>query len=56
MTVNDKIKTITNKIEKNKAQYHLDRQTDNISVLSSGNVSQYEFITGEEVLLNIQKI
>ena len=37
--VSKKIKTIDNKIEQNKAQYNLDRQTAKISVLSSGNVS-----------------
>ena len=40
MTVNDKIETINNKIEQNKAQYNLDRQTAKISA----------FLTGEEVL------
>ena len=37
--VSKKIKTIDNKIEQNKAQYNLDRQTAKISVLSSGNIS-----------------
>ena len=31
MTVNEKIKTIDNKIEQNNAEYDLDRQTANIS-------------------------
>ena len=44
------IKGINNKIEQNKAQYDLDRQTANISVLSSGNTSKYEFLTGTDVL------
>ena len=39
MTISEKIKTI-NKIEQNKAQYDLDRQTAQISALSSGNVSR----------------
>ena len=43
MTVSEKIKTIDNKIEQNKAKYNFDRQTTNISTLSSGNVSKYEF-------------
>ena len=32
MTVNEKIKTINNKIKQNKAQHDFDRQTPNISV------------------------
>ena len=50
MTISEKIKTIDNEIEQNKAQYNLDRQTANISALSSGNVGKYEFLTGEDVL------
>ena len=45
-----KIKTINKKIEQNKAQYDLDRQTAKILALSSGNVSKYEFLIGEDVL------
>ena len=43
MSINEKIKAINNKIDQNKAQYNLDRQTAKISTLSSGNVSKYEF-------------
>ena len=50
MTVSDKIKTIDNKIEENKAQYDLDRQDANISALSLGSVNKYEFLTGKDVL------
>ena len=50
MTVSDKIKTIDNKIEENKAQYDLDRQATNISALSLGSVNRYEFLTGKDVL------
>ena len=39
MSISEKIKAINNKIEKNKTQYNLNRQTAKISVLSSGNVS-----------------
>ena len=39
MTVSKKIKTI-DKIEQNKPQYDLDRQTGKISNLPSGNVSK----------------
>ena len=44
-------KTIDNKIEQNKAQYDLDRQTAKILALSSGNVSKYQFLTGKDNLL-----
>ena len=50
MIVSEKIKTIDNKIEQNKAQYNLDRETAKISPLSSKNVSKYEFLTGKYVL------
>ena len=50
MTVKEKIKTIENKIKKNKAQFDLDRQTARISTLLSENVNKYEFLTGEDVL------
>ena len=49
MSISDKIKTTNNKIEQNKAQYNLDRQTAKISALSSGNVSKYEFLTSKDV-------
>ena len=41
MSINEKIKTINNKIVQSKAQYNLDRQTAKISVLSSAIVSKY---------------
>ena len=50
MTVNEKIETIDKKIEKNKAQYNLDGQTTNVSVFSSGNVGEYEFLTSKDIL------
>ena len=50
MSIKEKIKTIENKIEQNKAQYNLDRKTDKISTLSSGNVCKYEFLTGKGIL------
>ena len=34
-------------IKQTKAQYNLDRQTAKISALSSGNVLEYEFLTGK---------
>ena len=50
MTIRKKIKTIDNKIQKNKAQYDLDKQIAKTLALSSGNVSKYEFLTGEDAL------
>ena len=50
MSISEKIKTINNKIEQNKAWYNLDRQTAKISALSSGNVSKYKFLTGKDIL------
>ena len=50
MSISEKIKTINNKIEQNKAQYDLDRQTAKISALSSGNVRKYEFLIGKDFL------
>ena len=51
ITITEKIKTINNKIKQNKAQYNLDRHTAKISVLSLGNVSKYDFLTGKDALL-----
>ena len=45
-----------NKIEQNKAQYNLDWQTSKISVLSSGNVSKYEFLTDKDVWTEKNKL
>ena len=39
MSINEKTKTVINKIQQNRAQYHLDGQTAKRSALSSGNVS-----------------
>ena len=50
MSISEKINTINNKIEQNKGQYDLHRQTVKISALSSGNISKYEFLTGKDVL------
>ena len=50
MSVSKKIKAINDKIEQNKAQYDLDRENAKILSLSSGNISKYEFLTGQDVL------
>ena len=48
--VSEEVKTISNKIEQNKAQYNLDRKTSKVSALSSETLSNYEFLTGKYVL------
>ena len=50
MSISEKNKTIDNKIEQNKAQQNLDRQTAKISALSSVKISNNEFLTGKNVL------
>ena len=50
MTVSVKIKTIDNKIEENKVQYNLDRQTANTLALSLKNIDKYEILTGGDIL------
>ena len=50
MIVSKNFQTIDNKIEQNKAEYNIDRQTTKISAFSSGNVCKYEFLIGEDVL------
>ena len=50
MSIREKIKAINNKNKQSKAVYDLDIQTVKISVLSSENVSKYEFLTGKDVL------
>ena len=47
MTVSKETKTIDNKIELNKVHFDLGRQTAEISALSSGNDSKYDFFTGK---------
>ena len=44
MSIGEKFKTIDNKIDQNKAGNNLDRPTSKSSVLSSENVSKYEFL------------
>ena len=46
MSISEKIKTTDDKIEQNKGQYNLHRQTAKISALSSGNVGKYASSTG----------
>ena len=50
MNISEKFKAINNKIKQNKAQYNLYNQIAEISALSSGNVSKYEFLVGKNIL------
>ena len=50
MSISKKMKAIHIKIEQNKAQYNLDRETAKISALSSGNVNKYKFLAAKDVL------
>ena len=52
MTVNEKIKTIDNKIDP-KALYNLNSLTAKILLFSSGNVGEYEFLTDKDILREI---
>ena len=49
MTINEQIKILDNKIRSNHAQYDLDRQNAKISALSSGELDNYEYLTGEDL-------
>ena len=44
------MKTVDKKIKRSKSRYNLHRQTAEISVLSSRNVSKYEYLTENDVL------
>ena len=50
ISISEKIKRINKTIGKNKPQYDLDGQTAQISVLTSENVSKYEYLTSKDVL------
>ena len=42
--------TIDDKIRDEKLQFVINRETAEISALSSGKIDEYEYLTGEEVL------
>ena len=50
MGISEKIQAINNKVKQKKVQYDLERQAAKISALSSENVSEYEFLSGKDVL------
>ena len=45
MTITEQVKILDDKIRANKAQYNLDRQTAEISALSSGELEKHEYLT-----------
>ena len=49
MTVTDQIKMLDRKIMPNEAQYNLDRRAAKMSELSSNNLKEYEYLTGEDL-------
>ena len=50
MNFSRNIKKIDKKIQQNKLQYNLNRETAKISALSSGSVGEYEFSARVEIL------
>ena len=42
--------TINDQISGKKLQYNINREAAQISVLSSGKIDKYEYLTGEEIL------
>ena len=49
MTLTEHVKILDDKIQANKAQYDLDRETAKISALSSKDLEKYEYLTGEDL-------
>ena len=43
--------TVDDKIKDEKVQYDFNRKAAKMSVLSSGKIDKYEYLTGEEILL-----
>ena len=47
--------TIDDQIEDEKLQYDINRKAAKISVLSSGKIGKYEYLTGQEILTSNEK-
>ena len=47
--------TIEDKIRDEKLQYDINREATKISVLSSGKIDKYEYLTAEEILPSNEK-
>ena len=48
MTKKEQLKVLNNKINTNRADFNLNRQTAKISALATGDLDKYEYLTGEE--------
>ena len=48
--------TIEDQIKDEKLQYDINREAAKVSAFSSGKIDKYEYITGEEILPNQQRI
>ena len=42
--------TIHDKLKNEKLQYHINREAEKISALSSNKIDKYEYLTGVEIL------
>ena len=51
----NKIIIIDDKVRDEKLQYSINREAAKISVLSSGKINKYEYLTGEEILPSNQQ-
>ena len=49
MTSTDELQILDDKIKANQPPYDLDREVAKISVLSSGELEKYEYLTGENL-------
>ena len=49
MTLTEQVKILDEKIKVNKAQYDLDREAAKIYALSSSELENYEYLTGEDL-------
>ena len=47
--------TINDQIRDEKLQYDINREASKISALSSGNIHEYEYLTGEDILPSNQQ-
>ena len=56
MTVTDQIKILDRKIMQNETQYDLDRKAAKISALSSKYLDKYEYLTGEDLGIELSTI
>ena len=47
--------TVDDKIRDEKLQYDINRESAKISILSSGKIDKYEYLTGQEILPSNQR-